>query len=68
MKKNLHPEIKSIEITCTTCGNNFELKTTVEEIKVDVCSNCHPFYTGKQTSGSKTGRVDKFNKRMEKIK
>lgn len=68
MNKDLHPKLNSVEIVCTTCGNKFQLKTTINEIKIDVCSNCHPFYTGKQTSGSKAGRIDKFNKRMEKTK
>lgn len=66
MNKKIHPKIKSVEIICTTCGNKFEMKTTANEIKVDVCSNCHPFYTGKQTSGAKEGRIDKFNQRMNK--
>ncbi len=66
MKKDLHPNVNSVEVTCTTCGNTFELKTTADDVKVDVCASCHPFYTGKQTSGAKAGRIDKFNQRMEK--
>ncbi len=66
MNKELHPNQNKVEVTCTTCGNKFEMKTTSDDIKVDVCSNCHPFYTGKQTSGAKAGRIDKFNQRMEK--
>lgn len=66
MKKDLHPSNNKVEITCTTCGNKFELKTTSDEIKVDICAECHPFYTGKQTSGTKAGRIDKFNQRMDK--
>lgn len=66
MNKEIHPKQKIVEITCTTCGNKFETKTTAKEIKVDVCSGCHPFYTGKQTSGAKAGRIDKFNQRMKK--
>ncbi len=68
MKKDLHPKMQKVSISCTTCSNSFELKSTIEEIKIDICSNCHPFYTGKQTSGTKAGRIDKFNKRMEKKK
>lgn len=66
MNKEIHPEMKNVKVACTTCGNKFEVKSTTNEIKVDVCSNCHPFYTGKQTSGTKAGRIDKFNKRIKK--
>ena len=64
MKKKIHPKINKINVKCTTCGNEFETSSVANEIKIDVCSKCHPFYTGKQTSGSKTGRVDKFNKKL----
>ncbi len=66
MNRELHPNQNTVEVTCTTCSNKFEIKTTSSDVKVDVCSNCHPFYTGKQTSVSKAGRIDKFNQRMEK--
>ncbi len=66
MKKDLHPNVNTVEVTCTTCANKFEIKTTSDDVKVDVCASCHPFYTGKQTSGAKAGRIDKFNQRMEK--
>lgn len=66
MKKDLHPNVNAVEVTCTTCGNKFQIKTTADDVKVDVCASCHPFYTGKQTSGAKAGRIDKFNQRMEK--
>ena len=66
MKKEIHPEYVKSDVTCVTCGKKFETKSLSSEIKVDVCSNCHPFYTGKATSNSKTGRVDRFNTRMKK--
>ena len=66
MKKNLHPNVKEIEITCTTCGNKFAFDSIKDDVKVDVCSNCHPFYTGKQSDGAKKGRIDRFNKKLEK--
>ncbi len=66
MKKELHPNVNSVDVTCTTCGNKFQIKTTADDVKVDVCASCHPFYTGKQTSGAKAGRIDKFNQRMDK--
>ena len=64
MNKEIHPKINKVQVKCTTCGNEFEASSVVDEIKIDICSNCHPFYTGKQTSGSKAGRIDKFNKKL----
>ncbi len=66
MKKDLHPEMKKLTVTCDTCGSSFETNSTKDEIKVDACNNCHPFYTGKATSASKAGRVDRFNTRLNK--
>lgn len=63
MKKGIHPDYKKVKVTCTTCGNVFETGSIVDEIRVDSCSNCHPFYTGKQTFAQADGRVEKFNKR-----
>ena len=51
------------KVTCVTCGATFTTGSTVKEIKVDTCSNCHPFYTGKQRFTQADGRVDKFNKK-----
>ncbi len=62
MKKGIHPEVKDATITCA-CGETFTAKSTKDEISVEVCSKCHPFYTGKQNRASKTGKVDKFNKK-----
>ncbi len=66
MKKEIHPEYIKAEIQCVTCGNKFTSHSSNNEIRVDVCSNCHPFYTGKATSSSKAGRVDRFNTRLNK--
>jgi len=63
MKKGIHPNYHTITVTCSTCGNTFETGSTSKEIKVDTCSNCHPFFTGKQKSAQAAGRIDKFNKR-----
>ena len=60
MKKGIHPNYKKVKVTCTTCGNVFAV---LDEIRVDTCSNCHPFYTGKQAFTQADGRVDRFNKR-----
>ncbi|MBR4618162.1 MAG: 50S ribosomal protein L31 [Bacilli bacterium] len=62
MKKDIHPEYKEATVTCA-CGETFKTKSTKENIVVEVCSKCHPFYTGKQSRASRAGRVDKFNKK-----
>ncbi|MBQ3389691.1 MAG: 50S ribosomal protein L31 [Firmicutes bacterium] len=59
MKAGIHPEYKVCKVTCT-CGNTFETKSTREEIRVDVCSACHPFYTGTQKFVTRGGRIEKF--------
>ena len=64
MKKDIQPEMKKVTVTCQSCGNTFETHSTIDNISVDVCSNCHPFYTGKLTSNSKAGRVERFNKKF----
>ncbi len=63
MKADIHPEYKEIAVTCT-CGNSFQTKSTLgHDLQVEVCSNCHPFYTGKQKIVDTAGRVDKFRKK-----
>ena len=62
MKKGIHPEIVDCKVTCA-CGETFQAKSTKPEISVEVCSKCHPFYTGKQSRASRAGRVDKFNQK-----
>ncbi|AVM42303.1 50S ribosomal protein L31 [Fastidiosipila sanguinis] len=64
MKKDIHPEYQKAVVTCA-CGNTFETKSVISDINIDICSNCHPFYTGKQKLVDSGGRVDKFNKRMQ---
>ena len=62
MKKDIHPEYKDTKVTCA-CGETFVVQSTKDEMHVEVCSKCHPFYTGKQSRASRAGRVDKFNKK-----
>jgi large subunit ribosomal protein L31 len=63
MKAGIHPEYKTMMVTCT-CGNTFETRSTIgQDLQVEVCSNCHPFYTGKQKVVDTGGRVDKFRKK-----
>lgn len=59
MKKGIHPKYETSTITCT-CGNTFESRSTVGDIKTEICSACHPFFTGKQKLLDTEGRVDKF--------
>jgi len=59
MKNSIYKDSKVI----CACGETFDTKSTNEEIHVEICSKCHPFYTGKQARASKTGRVEKFNKK-----
>ena len=64
MKKETHPEYKEIKVTCS-CGNSFVTKSTLlEDLAIEVCSSCHPFYTGQQKIVDTAGRVDKFRKRF----
>ena len=63
MKAAIHPEYKEINVVCS-CGNRFTTRSTVgHDLQVEVCSNCHPFYTGKQKIVDTAGRVDKFRKK-----
>ena len=65
MKKNIHPKYDVITVECT-CGNKFETRSTMTksyELKIAVCANCHPFYTGKAKFIDAAGRVDKFQKK-----
>ncbi|MBT0721702.1 50S ribosomal protein L31 [Tatumella sp. TA1] len=64
MKKGIHPEYKNVTISCS-CGNVIETRSTLRQpLNLDVCGNCHPFYTGKQRVADTGGRVDRFNKRF----
>ena len=62
MKEGIHPEYKLATISCA-CGNVIETHSTVENIHVEICSNCHPFFTGKQKLMDAAGRVEKFKKK-----
>lgn len=67
MKAGIHPEYQTCTVTCA-CGNVFETRSTRSTIKVDVCSACHPFFTGAQRFVDTAGRVDKFRKRFGETK
>jgi len=62
MKKDLHPELLNCAVTCA-CGNAFETKSVKKEIRVEICNECHPFFTGSERMVDTAGRIDKFKKR-----
>jgi len=62
MKEGIHPKYGKTVVKCA-CGEQFESTSTVGELRVDICSKCHPFYTGRQKLVDSGGRVDKFNKK-----
>jgi large subunit ribosomal protein L31 len=65
MKDNIHPRYDKAIVKCA-CGNTFETRSTKKEINVDICSNCHGFFTGKQKLVDSAGRVEKFQKKYAK--
>ena len=63
MKVDIHPQYQDIKVTCS-CGNEFSTRSTLnDELHIEVCSSCHPFYTGKQKIVDTAGRVDKFRRK-----
>lgn len=67
MKKGIHPEYVECRVTCA-CGNTFMTRATKKEIRVEICSQCHPFFTGKQKLVDSAGRVEKFRKKYGDLK
>ncbi|MCH7620214.1 MAG: 50S ribosomal protein L31 [Candidatus Marinimicrobia bacterium] len=62
MKEGIHPEYKLSRVTCA-CGNTFETRSTASDLHVEICSACHPFFTGKQKLVDSAGRVEKFRRK-----
>jgi large subunit ribosomal protein L31 len=62
MKKDLHPEYFDVNVTCA-CGASWKTRSTKKELKLDICSNCHPFFTGKQKLVDTAGRVERFRRK-----
>ncbi len=62
MKANIHPDYKEATVKCA-CGNTFTTGSVKDELKVEVCSECHPFYTGRQKFAERGGRIEKFKKK-----
>jgi large subunit ribosomal protein L31 len=65
MKQGIHPEYQLATVRCS-CGEEFQTRSTVSELRVDICSKCHPFYTGKQKLVDAGGRVERFERRYGK--
>src|SRR5476649_2357526 len=65
MKAEIHPKYEAASVRCA-CGNEFNTRSTVSVIKLDICSNCHPFFTGQQRLVDAAGRVERFGKRFAK--
>jgi len=58
-----HPNLHYVDVRCSSCGATFDLRSTAEAIAVDICSNCHPAYTGHQRTVTSGGRIERFNER-----
>jgi large subunit ribosomal protein L31 len=58
-----HPNLHLIDVRCSSCGTSFDIRSTAEAITVDVCSNCHPAYTGRARTVTGGGRIERFNER-----
>jgi len=66
MKPGIHPEYHEVEVRCA-CGNTFTTRSTRDELRLEICSVCHPFYTGKQKLIDTAGRIERFRKKYEKF-
>ena len=65
MREGIHPEYKKAVVTCV-CGNTFVTRSTVGDLHIEICSNCHPFFTGRQKLVDSAGRVERYNKKYAK--
>jgi large subunit ribosomal protein L31 len=66
MKPQGHPKYYAAKVVCASCHTEFEVGSTQPTLHVDICSNCHPFFTGKQTILDRAGQVERFQKRLER--
>jgi large subunit ribosomal protein L31 len=66
VKTDTHPKYFQAKVHCGSCGTEFEVGSTRQELRVDVCSNCHPFFTGKQNIIDTAGQVERFQRRLER--
>ena len=66
MKSDIHPKYHQAKVHCGSCGTEFVVGSTRTELRVDVCSSCHPFYTGKQVIMDTAGQVERFQRRLDR--
>jgi large subunit ribosomal protein L31 len=68
MKKEIHPQYHTVTVHCAGCGNEFETRSTAntDVVRLEICANCHPFFTGKQKLVDTAGRVERFQKKFAK--
>ena len=66
MKPDIHPKYQLAKVVCGSCHIEFEVGSTQDSLRVDICSNCHPFFTGKQMMVDTAGQVERFQKRLER--
>ncbi len=66
MKADIHPKYQLAKVVCGSCHIEFEVGSTQSSLRVDICSNCHPFFTGKQMMVDTAGQVERFQKRLER--
>jgi large subunit ribosomal protein L31 len=66
VKADIHPKYQRAKVVCGSCHTEFEVGSTQPSLRVDICSNCHPFFTGKQTIVDTAGQVERFQKRLER--
>jgi large subunit ribosomal protein L31 len=60
---NQQPTLHNVDVRCASCGTSFEIRTTAEALSIDICSTCHPAYTGRERATLTGGRIDRFNRR-----
>jgi large subunit ribosomal protein L31 len=65
VKEKIHPRYDNVQVTCS-CGEQFTTRSTKKDLRVEICSACHPFYTGKQKLVDTAGRVDRFNRKYNR--
>ena len=65
MKPEIHPKYEEVTVACA-CGNSFKTRSTGDDLSIEICSECHPFFTGKQKLVDTAGRVDRFNRRYQR--
>lgn len=66
MKKDIHPEVFDVDVHCA-CGHSFKTKSTKKDLRVEICSQCHPFFTGKQKIIDSAGRVERFHRKYAAV-